>query len=532
MDPNPTSQPILSYVLTRLPPALSFKRPQKATNEFDVEQPPPPPEDPTSDDLKGLDLEERMPGLKDPALLAAMSKAVTDVAQNRSVLGALGPRPDHEAIDKARARMAEIDACLSPQLEDIVLSSPHAGDADGQQLQNEQAQKEKERKEAAEKELLGLRALIQLDEMHEAYEVLLKDAEERLDKIYYTAMGHAEPSEKESYEADAEHEEEEVNEEVIGLLEKGKMLDRVDLSDRGLKRLPDAFGKLSGLVYLNLSGNQLETLPDAIGTLDSLEELRLTNNILTSLPDSIGLMMNLKILDVSGNKLKSLPDSICHCRSLVDLDASYNQLAYLPTNIGFELVNLQKLRVHLNKLRSLPTSVGEMTSLRLLDAHFNELRGLPSSIGKLQNLETLNLSSNFSDLQELPITFGDLINLKELDLSNNQIHSLPDTFGRLENLEKLNLDQNPLSEPPADIIKQGVGSVKEYMSRRWLQFLIEEEEREKKLAEEATAQQGPQQLSWMTRSVSSVNKLAGTVVEYLSPRANRPNRDSFLDQQF
>lgn len=173
-----------------------------------------------------------------------------------------------------------------------------------------------------------------------------------------------------------------------------------------------------------------------------------------------------------------------------------------------------------------------MTSLRLLDAHFNELRGLPPSIGKLQNLESLNVSSNFSDMQELPITFGDLINLRELDLSNNQIHSLPDTFGRLENLEKLNLDQNPLSEPPADIIEQGVGAVKEYMSKRWLQILIEEEEREKRMAEEAAMQQGPQKMGWLTRSVSSVSKMAGNVAEYLSPRANKPKQDSYMDQQF
>lgn len=139
MDPNPTSHPILSYVLSRLPPSLSFKRTPKTSSEFDIEQPPPQPEDPSAADLHGLDLAERMPGLKDPTVLAAMSKAVADVAQTRSALQTLGPQPDHEAIDKARARIAELDAELSPQLEEIVLSSPRAEDADDQQLQAEQA---------------------------------------------------------------------------------------------------------------------------------------------------------------------------------------------------------------------------------------------------------------------------------------------------------------------------------------------------------------------------------------------------------
>ena len=92
-------------------------------------------------------------------------------------------------------------------------------------------------------------------------------------------------------------------------------------------------------------------------------------------------------------------------RSLVELDAGFNSLTYLPTNIGYELLNLQKLMIQLNKIRSLPSSVCEMKSLRYLDAHFNELRGLPIAIGKLTNLEVLNLSSNFSDLRELPETY-------------------------------------------------------------------------------------------------------------------------------
>ncbi|KAL5183213.1 Plant intracellular Ras-group-related LRR protein 1 [Glycine soja] len=60
--------------------------------------------------------------------------------------------------------------------------------------------------------------------------------------------------------------------------------------------------------------------------------------------------------------------------SLVELDAGFNSLTYLPTNIGYELLNLQKLMIQLNKIGSLPSSVCEMKSLRYLDAHFNELQ--------------------------------------------------------------------------------------------------------------------------------------------------------------
>jgi hypothetical protein len=43
--------------------------------------------------------------------------------------------------------------------------------------------------------------------------------------------------------------------------------------------------------------------------------------------------------------------------------------------------------------------------------------------------------------------------------------------------------QNPLSETPAEIDSQGVDAIMEYMSKRWLQVLIEAEDKEKKMSE-------------------------------------------------
>lgn len=204
---------------------------------------------------------------------------------------------------------------------------------------------------------------------------------------------------------------------------------------------------------------------------------------------------------------------------------SFNNLTYLPTNIGCELVNLKKLKINLNKIRSLPTSIGEMRSLRHLDAHFNELRGLPFAIGRLTNLETLNLSSNFSDLRELPETIGDLTNLRELDLSNNQIQALPVTFGRLDNLNKLNLDQNPIVIPPMEVVKEGTEAVKEYMAKRWVDLLLEEERRSMNEVKEQT------QTGWLSRSTSwlsnAVSSVGQTVSGYLGPGP----KDPCLDQQ-
>lgn len=466
----------------------------------------------------------RMPHLSDPKLISSMRHAIHDVYQTRSVLQALGPRPDHETVDKAKAKLSEIESSLSKSLEEIVLL-PRPAEVDRLEWRAHLAEKEKECREKAEKEKSLYNSILQVDEMHDAYEKMLKEAEERLVKIY-EKVENADGS-------DVLPAREEINEAVVGVLQEasGKPLERVDLSCRRLRFLPEAFGRISGLKVFNLSDNQLELIPDSIAGLTNLEELYLGSNLLETLPDSIGLLYNLKILDVSGNKLSALPDSICQCRSLVELNAGFNRLSYLPTNIGFELVNLQKLSIPLNKIRSLPTSIGEMRSLRYLDAHFNELNGLPLSIGKLTNLEIFDLSKNFSDLTELPETFGDLINLKELDLSNNQLHALPDSFGRLDNLTKLNVDENPLVIPPMEVVKKGVEAVKEFMAKRWLELLVEEERKSMMKANEVA------QTGWLNRSTSwvktHVSVVTEAVSEYLSPRGSPRGspRDPCLDQQ-
>ncbi|KAK9941533.1 hypothetical protein M0R45_007237 [Rubus argutus] len=520
MDPNPSNFPILSYVMARLP-SLGPKSATPVVSDLESIQiddshcQPQLSKDPSSSALLN-----RMPHLSDPKVIAAMTRAVSEVAQTRSVLNTLGDRPDHEAVDTAKARLAHIEATLSKKLEDLVLS-PRPSDVDRLQWRALLAEREHQCRQSAEKDKQDCNAILQLDELHAAYEKLLKDAEERLLKIYRSAEdGHVVGQHQQEEEPVGDQ----IHEEVVGILQQasGTGLDRVNLSGRRLRFLPEAFGRITGLLHLDLSNNDLQAIPDSIAGLEKLQELNLSSNLLESLPDTIGLLQNLKLLNVSGNKLIALPDSICHCRSLVELDVSFNNLTYLPTNIGYELVNLQKLSIQLNKIRSLPTSVCGLRSLRSLDAHFNELRGLPLAFGRLINLQSLNLASNFTDLTELPDTFGDLTNLKELDLSNNQIHALPDTFGRLDSLTKLNLDGNPLVLPPPDLVKQGVEAIKLFMAKRWLEILVEEERRSMLLVQEQ------QETGWLTRSTSWLKDYVSGVSGYLSPRSPR---DPILDQQ-
>lgn len=211
MDPNPNRFPILSYILSHLHP------PTPKSPEPDIENPNP------SSSQSEIQLLNRMPKIHHPDILSSMIHAVSDVSQTRSVLRSLGPRPDHESVDAARSQIAEIDASF-------------IGREDGVEA-------------GAQK--LPYDAVIRLDEMHEAYEKLLKEAEERLERMYVSSCGSG---------GEARAEEGEWNENVVEILREAavKCVDRVELSGQGIRFLPEDFGRVRGLVCLNVSNNQLE----------------------------------------------------------------------------------------------------------------------------------------------------------------------------------------------------------------------------------------------------------------------------------
>lgn len=248
MDPNPGTFPILSYVMSRLPsfaPRTTAASPSDS-DQFDIEQPPPP-----SSEIVG-----QMPHLADPELLASMGRAISDVSQARTVLNLIGERPTHEEVDNARAKLADIDAQLSRQLEEIVLQSrPTEIEIHGWRAH--QAENERQCREAAEKEQRVWKSVLQLDEMHEAYEKLLKDAENRLVRMYETKEDGGEDNR--DLDFDLVVGDEEVHQEVVGILQEaeGKGMDRINLSGRRLKHLPEAFGRIHGLLVLDLSTNEL-----------------------------------------------------------------------------------------------------------------------------------------------------------------------------------------------------------------------------------------------------------------------------------
>lgn len=235
MDPTPQSHPILNYVLSRLPSMPAVRTP-RSPRERDLEQPSPR----TPSGAAEIHLVGRMPGLRHPSVLSAMTRAVADVHSARDAIRLLGPRPDHEQVDAARELLLLADA----------------GD------KKADASAEEKAKELDEEKLAASREVVRLDGEHEAYGAMLRDAEEKLEHVYRMAT-HGRDIKEADHGGDGKGEEGSgvVDEEVVRVLkdaEEGKVVERVNLADRQLRLLPEPVGRIRGLLALDVSHNQLK----------------------------------------------------------------------------------------------------------------------------------------------------------------------------------------------------------------------------------------------------------------------------------
>jgi len=166
---------------------------------------------------------------------------------------------------------------------------------------------------------------------------------------------------------------------VLSLLAKIPALERLDLAETDLPKLPAEIGGLVNLKELLLWHNELKTLPEEIGSLQKLQWINLSMNSIESLPESMGKLHSLTHLDLSQNGLKSVPGAVFEMPALKSLDLSKNY-----------------------DLASIPEDIGKLKGLEFLGLAFDtELKHLPLELGQLQNLrEITGLEAGFLDAPE------------------------------------------------------------------------------------------------------------------------------------
>lgn len=90
------------------------------------------------------------------------------------------------------------------------------------------------------------------------------------------------------------------------------------------------------------------------------------------------------------------------------------------------------------------------------------------SIGNLHVLEVLDV--RFNKLEILPEEIENLSSLKELDLFGNKLQRVPYSLARLPSLRVIFLRDNPIVDPPLEIVSQGSEFILAYLMQRGIDF--------------------------------------------------------------
>jgi Leucine-rich repeat (LRR) protein len=165
-----------------------------------------------------------------------------------------------------------------------------------------------------------------------------------------------------------------------------KGMTRLDLSFRGIAKLPEEIGFLENLTDLNLSNNELKNLPKELSKMANLRSLNLGYNLFTSMPDEIFQFRQLETLNMEANLIKSMPSSIGNLSNLKNVNLFANKISSLPAEFC-KLGKLASLNMALNQLSKLPSSFGSLTNIVELELWLNRFELIPDVVSKLPKLK-------------------------------------------------------------------------------------------------------------------------------------------------
>ncbi len=216
---------------------------------------------------------------------------------------------------------------------------------------------------------------------------------------------------------------------------------------------------------LNLGGEYLSKIPEEILELDHLQSLYIHYNGITNTHLLKG-MVNLQVLNLRNNKIIHV-DFLENLTKLQSLNLSINEIT--SVDIFIHLNNLQDLNISCNPISDY-SFLKNLSDLQSLDLHNNKISDI-SFLGNLTNLRSLNLSKN----NIFYIRFlENLTNLESLDLSENQISNIEPllpliksgkmevTIDRFNSEGRIDLRNNPITNPPLEIVAKGNQAIIKY----------------------------------------------------------------------
>jgi len=250
---------------------------------------------------------------------------------------------------------------------------------------------------------------------------------------------------------------------------KLKKLEKLDPSEINKGYVLDQDGQITGLGLEDCGIENLDRIIAPLKGLNKLSTLYLSYNQIQELSALKGLI-NLSSLDLMDNQIQEL-SALKGLNKLSTLYLSFNQIQELSALKG--LNNLSTLDLRNNQIQELSALKG-LNNLSTLNLSVNQIQEL-SALKGLNNLRELYLMNN--QIQELSALKG-LNNLQKLYLKNNPLEELPVWITDFDMDIQWNgysgrgivLYNNPLKNPPVEIVKQGKEAIRQYFEAQNSEF--------------------------------------------------------------
>lgn len=225
---------------------------------------------------------------------------------------------------------------------------------------------------------------------------------------------------------------------------EGNHIERINLTNNELTRIPKSIRRCKHLKSLNLEGNQIRHIPRWIMQLDSLEEITLNFNRLKLNRADIRHLSKAKQIIIAGNGIVSLPKNIGRLRC-ESMNLAKNRLHALPKSFS-RLKQVKSLVFYENEFEEIPEVIASFDNLKHLDFYKNRLTEIPDFVGDLDGLEQLFLS--FNKIEKIPDTLRNLKRLKYFYIHHNELHFLPEWIAEMDSIERFGVGFNHLLDLP------------------------------------------------------------------------------------
>jgi internalin A len=280
-------------------------------------------------------------------------------------------------------------------------------------------------------------------------------------------------------------------------------LEILELRDNSIQVVPARILRLANLKRLDLVRNPVKEVPDLPGLIldwpsyllcsanispghisgmfvDTDQVLPETDRLVSEiigLPGLQHLSIGVRAVELRRNipvsrpseeveRLISMVGKLSHLESLAFFGVLLKEV---PIDIG-RLKRLQSLSMEFTRLRRVPDGLAGLRALADLDLSNNRLKYLPDFLSRLPRLETLNLDGN--NFTEIPAVVFRIKALKYLSLrgpwwaDQGLLRQIPADILSLPSLQTLEVDDQPIEEPPPEVVQQGLAAIKNYWRQR------------------------------------------------------------------